>query len=81
MVQHLEGEDKVFIYIPKFREYGIRVLNGGSSFLLIRFCPWCGKHLPESLRNEWFEKLEKLNLEPNSSKIPQELLSDAWWNK
>ncbi len=27
--------------IQKFREYGVRVLDGGSSHLRIAFCPWC----------------------------------------
>jgi hypothetical protein len=81
MNQNLEDKQCALIYIPEFREYGIRVLDGGTSFLVVRFCPWCGKSLPKSLRDEWFDKLEKLNLEPNSPKIPKELLSDAWWKK
>lgn len=27
------------IYIPKFREYGIKVLDGGSSYIGITHCP------------------------------------------
>lgn len=44
----------------KFREFKIRVLDGGSSGIVLRFCPWCGEKLPDSLRNEWFDKLEQL---------------------
>ena len=81
MNQNLENRHNALIYIPKFREYGIRVLNGGSAFQEIQFCPWCGKKLPPSLRDEWFSRLEKLNLEPDDPKVPKELLSDAWWKK
>jgi hypothetical protein len=37
-------------YSPKFREYGILVHDGGTSHLLLRFCPWCGAKLPDSSR-------------------------------
>jgi hypothetical protein len=39
-------------YSPRFREYGLIVHDGGSSTCLIRFCPWCGAQLPESLRDQ-----------------------------
>lgn len=70
-------------YVPKFREYGISVLDGGSSYLIIEFCPFCGKTLPGSLRSEWFSHVEELDLEPNEwdSKLPEKFKTDAWWNK
>jgi hypothetical protein len=46
------------VHVPKFREYGIRVLDGGSSFIILEFCPWCGTRLPESLRDRGFESVE-----------------------
>ena len=27
-------------------EFGIRIHDGGSSFVSIRYCPWCGAQLP-----------------------------------
>lgn len=51
------------------------------SYIVIKFCPWCGQKLPSSLRDEWFSKIEALNLEPNDPKIPAELLTGAWWEK
>jgi hypothetical protein len=35
-------DETAISYVPKFREYGISVLDGGSSFIVLRFCPWCG---------------------------------------
>ncbi|WP_109506282.1 DUF6980 family protein [Nocardioides speluncae] len=26
-------------------DYGIRIHDGGSGFLVIAYCPWCGQHL------------------------------------
>lgn len=37
-------------YWPKVREYGLIVHNGGSAVIVIRYCPWCGAKLPDSLR-------------------------------
>jgi len=73
-----EGETAVR-YIPKFREYGIAVLDGGDSSIEISFCPWCGSELPHSLRDKWFETLESFGLNIDSSSIPQGLESDKWW--
>lgn len=28
------------------RRYGLYIHDGGSSFLEIHFCPWCGARLP-----------------------------------
>lgn len=64
-------------YFPKFREYGINY-SGGESYQVIDFCPWCGKKLPESMRDAWFERLDELGMEPEDD-IPVEMRSDAWW--
>jgi hypothetical protein len=39
---YLKDEDELVDYIPKFREYGVPVHDGGQSHIVIRFCPWCG---------------------------------------
>jgi hypothetical protein len=80
MVRQLESGETTMLYIPKFREYGVRVLDGGTSFIRILFCPWCGQSLPPSVRDQWFEKLEELKLDPTEGKIPEEFMTDAWWS-
>ena len=77
MTDHLECGEIEIIYTPKFREYGVLYQDGRSS-QLIKFCPWCGKELPSSLRNRWFDELDKLGLEPEDD-LPLDLNSDAWW--
>ena len=76
-------KEKTIYYIPKFREFGIPVIDGGSSFIEICFCPWCGQKLPSSLRNKWFDILEAkgIELDDNENNIPEEMKSDDWWQK
>jgi hypothetical protein len=33
------------IYKSKRNEYGIIIHGGGSSFIKINYCPWCGRKL------------------------------------
>ncbi|MDP5210232.1 hypothetical protein [Microbulbifer sp. 2205BS26-8] len=75
------NSDVGVIYIPKFREYGISILDGGSSFLKIVFCPWCGTKLPLSLRDKWFDLLEEeFGIEDTENDhIPKEMRGDTWW--
>ncbi len=68
------------IYIAKFREFGIRILDGGSSFIQLRFCPWSGTKLPESLRDRWFDTLESLGIDPTAESIPPEFLDERWYS-
>jgi len=56
--------DALVEYLPKFDEYGIIVHDGGSSIIGIEFCPWCGKKLPPSKRDEWFAELARRSLDP-----------------
>lgn len=72
-------EDRLVIYIPQFLEYGLPIQDGGNSYLLIRYCPWCGAKLPKSRRNEWLSKMSKLGYSsPFSQKIPEVYLHEDW---
>ncbi|BDU05049.1 hypothetical protein IU485_15295 [Nocardia cyriacigeorgica] len=73
------SEDFPIEYDKQFREYGLRILDGGSSILTISFCPFCGAPLPESKRDAWFDALDALGLEPGDPDIPDDMLTDAWW--
>lgn len=76
------GGEIPIVFSRKFREYGIRVLDGGSSFLEIHFCPWCGAALPNSLRDEWFDSLEKLGIDDpfaDERLIPTRYLDESWY--
>jgi hypothetical protein len=56
--------DVLIQYSPKFEEYGIIVHDGGESYVVFQFCPWCGTRLPESKRDLWFDTLQGLGLDP-----------------
>lgn len=83
MEYYLDMEDKIIEYFPQFDEYGIPLCDGGNSHILIFSCPWCGKKLPESKRNEWFDELEKLGIdEPMfNDSIPEKYKTSEWYKK
>lgn len=72
------AEDSI-LYVAKFREWGIPIPDGGTSFLELSFCPFCGAHLPPSLRDEWFDRAESLGIGPPYDSMPNEYQSDLWW--
>jgi hypothetical protein len=75
----LNDPDIPLDFIPKFREFGLRVLDGGDSFIGIDFCPWCGQKLPTSLRDEWFDQLEQRGIDPESEEMPSEFKNEGWY--
>ena len=40
-----ECPDSLIAFLPRRRKFGIRVHDGGSSVIEIRYCPWCGTEL------------------------------------
>jgi hypothetical protein len=73
--------DCLIHYSPRFREYGLIVHDGGTASCHIRFCPWCGTNLPESLRDRWFEEVQALDFDPWEDELPERYLSSAWWRE
>jgi hypothetical protein len=73
--------DVLVAYEPKYNEYGLIVHDGGTSTMVISFCPWCGVKLPASLRERWFTELESQGYDdPVDQDIPDRYKSDAWWS-
>ena len=82
--ENMNDSEVPISYIPKVRQFGIDVLDGGTSFIEIKYCPWCGSKLPNSLRDIWFDSLEELIPDFDGfadSRIPNEFHSDEWWKK
>lgn len=74
--------DNVIYYSPNFDEYGLIIHDGGSSYIAIKHCPWCGVSLPKSKRDLWFDKLVALGYDnPWTQDIPKEFLSNEWFEK
>jgi hypothetical protein len=71
-------------YNKKFREYSIKD-SRSTSISIMFFCPNCATEFPTSLREQWFDILEKeYGLEDpddEKEKIPKEFLTDEWWKK
>lgn len=76
--------DATVHFSSKFREYGIPVNDNGyisSSYIIINYCPWCGRKLPASKRQEWFRKLEEMGFDsPLSQDIPALFRSSDWYD-
>jgi hypothetical protein len=81
LVRAVADPDIPMAYNDMFRESGIFVQDGGSSVMVIEFCPFCGVKLPDSLRDEWFDRLDQLGLEPDSPELPLDMRSGAWWRR
>lgn len=76
-------DETAIVYYPKFREFGLPVLDGGPSVIVFSHDPFSGKALPKSLADEWFDAVEKLLGRPYAgfveTPVPDEFTSEAWW--
>jgi hypothetical protein len=75
MGQHSQNDRGPVRYDARFDEYYIPA--GGLEQCLF-FCPWCGVELPPSARDQWFDAVEALGLDPWSDDLPEQFRSDAW---
>jgi hypothetical protein len=71
-----ECPDSLVTYNEVFDEYGLIVHDGGASYVLIGFCPWCGNELPESQRDRWFDETEAKGFTDET--LPAEYRTGAW---
>jgi hypothetical protein len=76
---NFDNVDAPIIYCEKFDEYGLKIIDGGTSSILIDFCPWCGQKLPDSKREKWFDEIEGLGIDPWNGEIPKKYLSNEWF--
>ncbi|MFK4085164.1 DUF6980 family protein [Kribbella sp. NPDC020789] len=70
--------DALVHFSARFQEYGLIIHDGGRSVISIDFCPWCGRRLPESQRDRWFDELERRGIDPDEDEIPAEFLDGRW---
>lgn len=73
--------DTGIVYVEKFDEYGVKINDDGTSYVVIKFCPWCGKKLPNSQREKWFDEIEQLGIEPWSENVPEKYRTDKWFRE
>ena len=79
----IKNGEVALCYNDTYREYGINVLDGGSSFIQIKYCPWCGNKFPKDVGDEFSHIIyDELNLDgPDDPKLPEEFKSREWWVK
>ena len=81
MAEMLDEGSVSITFLPRFREYGID-LRESEAFQLMYFCPWCGKKLPEPLRDQCAKELEAMGHELfDDDDIPEKYKTDAWWRE
>lgn len=88
LVLNLKEKRTYISYNEVFRETYLNRSDTKNVISIIWFCPWCGNKLPKSLRNEWFDILEKeYGIETDIGEwrkrkdIPEEFKSNKWWKK
>jgi hypothetical protein len=82
MIKAIDDHDVPLIFVAKFREYGIQVRDGGASFQVLNFCPWCGTTLPPSLRDQWFDEMERIGADPlRPESIPEAYTDERWYSE
>jgi len=62
-------------YDPRFDEY---FTPAGEAMQCLFYCPWCGEKLPKSRRDDWFDALEELGIDPLQDEIPAAFQSAEW---
>jgi len=65
-------------YDLRFDDYSITVEAEAKIRQQLFFCLWCGAELPPSRRDDWFDRLEKLGVDPWDEDVPEEFRTDAW---
>ncbi len=80
MRQFVDDARVPVVYEPRFREYSLALLES-DAHQLIRFCPWCGAELPESLRDRFFDELDRLGVDYPNEIPPARYRTDAWWRE
>ena len=69
-------------YAEIFDEYYL-IRSGSESWQLINYCPFCGKTLPPSKREQFFDELDRLGVEyelgDDLKRLPADFQSGAWW--
>lgn len=72
-----QGHNRIIDWIASWNEYIIPVSHDGYASSLIRYCPWCGRFLPDSRREEWYQRLYALGFkDPGEEQIPSEYDTD-----
>lgn len=71
-----ECGDNTVVYNEIFDEFGLIVHDGGASYIVIAFCPWCGVELPRSQRDRWFDETEAMGLTGDT--LPPAYLTGEW---
>jgi hypothetical protein len=76
-----ECPDAIIDYNEIFDEYWL-IIYWTPAVLIISYCPWCWKKLPDSRRDNWFDELEKLWFSDPlfDENIPEKYKTNKWYH-
>lgn len=81
---------QVIIYDPSSRMYSIKAIKKRNTISPIKYCPYCGKKLPDELGDIWIKTIKsefnkdyfcKTDEEWFKNELPKEFQTDEWWKK
>ena len=76
-----ECEDKLIYYSSSCDEYGILIPDDSHSYILMSYCPWCGKPFPQTKRDFLCDMLDILGYDGIlDDSIPEILRTDRWYS-
>lgn len=76
----VESDDVPIAYNAKFREYGMRVLDGGTSVIQLIFCPLCGQRLQRASEWRGSPNWQKRGIEAYEGEVPPKFDDDRWYS-
>jgi hypothetical protein len=74
MDQHRQNDWASIQYDDRFDEYWV---PAGPARQTLFYCPWCGEKLPDSKRDQWFDAVTSLGIDPWSDEVPEKYRSAA----
>ena len=75
----LVAADRAVLYDLVFDEYCLAGQGMTLSAEVLTWCPWCGRRLPPSKRERWFDELAREGLGPDDPDLDERFRTDAWW--
>ncbi|MEH6473404.1 MAG: hypothetical protein V7752_19415, partial [Halopseudomonas sp.] len=79
MAEALKDHEHPLYYSGAYQEFGL-LLSSEFEHSVLNYCLWCGSKLPDSRRDEWFDKLEVMGIDPWEHDIPIHFLNSSWWS-
>jgi hypothetical protein len=79
LMQRAANDETAIVYRPRYREFGIPILDGATSVSVFKFDPYTGAALPANLRELRDAMLDGLGLTLEDDPVPETFGDERWW--